>query len=77
MPMATEITAEELIAIANSPGSTTTDGVTVTERPIDDVIKADQYAGAKRALTGTNANGGGRSGWKTLRTGRVVPPGGV
>lgn len=74
--MATEITTSELIDAAAAPQSVTVDGQTVSERSVEQLIKADQYASAKTALAGTNSNGGPRSAWGRTRAAVAVPPGG-
>lgn len=48
--------AIDVEALATGPASITIDGVSVTQRSIDDVIKADRHAAAKRAAN-SNAFG--------------------
>lgn len=64
---------EEAIA---EPASATVDGQSATNRPIADVIAGADKVAAARAVAGTNANGGPRSGWNCLRPARIIPPGG-
>lgn len=60
---------------AAGPQEVSVDGQTAVERPLDEIITADKYLAQKNALTGTNASGGPRSGWNSLRPARVIPPG--
>jgi hypothetical protein len=73
--MATEVTPEAIAELATAPQSISTDGLSVSERPIQDVIAADQYAVAKSLGAGTNPNGGPRSGWGLVRAARFIPGG--
>jgi hypothetical protein len=52
---------------AAKPSSGTVDGVTVTQRPLSELIAADKYMAAKNA-TKNKAHRG-------LRFGKIVPPG--
>lgn len=72
-----EITEQQIADLAAAPSNVTTDGLSISERPIDEVIDAKEYLDRKAALTGANANGGSRSGWGSLRPARVVPPGAI
>lgn len=60
---------------AADPASAASDGQSATARPLADLIAADKYLKGQQALEGTNANGGPRSGWVSLRTARAVPQG--
>jgi hypothetical protein len=71
------VSAESIAEAANSPASASVDGRSAAAVPIDQQIAADRYAKGATALSGTNPNGGKRSGWGKLRTGRAVPPGAV
>lgn len=54
----------------------TTDGQTTEAHDLPDLIEADQYLkGQDAAGSGTNPNGGVRSGFGMLRPARAVPPG--
>jgi hypothetical protein len=55
--------------------SVSVDGQTAKAIPLAQLLEADRYLAGKTALTGTNANGGPRSGWGMLRPAKVVPPG--
>lgn len=61
---------EEIQELASAPQSTTTAGVSVTERSANDTIALDKYAAQKRA---TNAQPG--SAFVGLRLGVISPPG--
>ena len=67
--MATEMTPEEIAAAAASPETVTVDGVTVTARSADDLIKLDQYARQKSASSGL------AKGAKRLRFNKAIGPG--
>lgn len=60
---------------AADPSSASSDGQSATARPLADLIAADKYLKGQDALTGTNANGGPRSGWGAVRMARAIPPG--
>jgi hypothetical protein len=62
------LTPQEALDLAKAPQSTSTDGVTVTERPIEDVIVAEQLAQTKAAAA---APGPPRSLWNLINKGRV------
>jgi hypothetical protein len=68
-----ELTSQQIADLAAAPQSTTTDGVTVTERSADDVIKLDRFATEKAAAT--PAAGKPKSFWAGLRPAIAVPPG--
>ena len=59
--------------LATAPAASTTDAGSVTERPIVDLIKADQYLAGKTAVEGTNDQGGPRSLWSKLRPAQAIP----
>lgn len=64
----------DVAALAAEPASTSGDQGSASNRPIPEVIQADQYATAKTALSGTNRRGGRRCGWAGLvRRGKFVP----
>lgn len=65
------VTDTELEDLAKHPETTTTDGVTVTERSAQDVIALDEYAAQKRAV----ASGKARNPFALLRPVRLLPPG--
>lgn len=46
------ISEDEIEAAGQTPKRTRTDEGTVEERPIDELIKADQYAAGKQSVTG-------------------------
>lgn len=52
---------------AETPASMSVDGVTVTQRPIGDLIAADRYLSAKKAS---------RQKSRGIRFTKIVPPGG-
>ena len=54
---AAESTTIDVEALATGPASISIDGVSVTQRSIDDAIKADRHAAAKRAAAGSNTFG--------------------
>lgn len=63
--------------VAGEPQSATSDGQSATAQPLPDLIEADRYLKGTSAVTGTNPQGGPRSGWGSLRMARVIPPGAV
>lgn len=67
--MADEITTEDIVTAALAPQSLTVDGMTVSERPVADLIAAERHVANKAAL----ANG--KSAWGR-RIAKAVPPGG-
>ena len=71
------LSSSDLDALALKPAAASSDAGSVTAHSLPDVIEADKYAAAKTALTGTNANGGSKSLWGTLRPMQAKPPGGV
>ena len=73
MPDLTDIIASE----AELPLISESDGQSAQGQPLPDLIAVDKHLAAKTALAGDNGKGGSRSGWRGLRPGRVVPPGGV
>jgi hypothetical protein len=62
-----ELTPESIAEAATEPASVNVDGQSATAHPIPDQIAADKYQKATDALTGTNANGGAKSGWGATR----------
>lgn len=56
-PAAEATEALDVEALATGPASVSVDGVSVTQRSIDDVIKADRHAAAKRAAANSNTFG--------------------
>lgn len=73
MPDLTDTIAAE----AELPLKSESDGQSAEGQPLDKLVAADKHLAAKAALSGTNANGGPRSGWGGLRPARVIPPGGA
>lgn len=65
-----EADAAKLSAASNEMGS-------FTKRPLTELIEADKHLKGETALTGTNQNGGPKSGWACARIARAVPPGSV
>lgn len=61
---------------ATNPQAMSGDAGSMTERSLSELIAADQYLAEKAALTGTNANGGKKSGFRTLGFARTRMPGG-
>ncbi len=71
------VSVDTIAEAANSPVSTTTDGLSVTAVSIPDQIAADKYRAAGEALEGTNSTGGGPvSGWSKMRMARAKNCGG-
>lgn len=68
--------SEQIEEAATTPQSVSGDAGSLTERSVDDLIKADQYLAQKAALQGTNAKGGKKSGFRTLGFARARMPGG-
>ena len=66
--MPDQITDADIVNAALSPKSATNDQGSITERDIDELIKARDAIGG----TGPDA---ARSAWAGLRWARVVPPG--
>lgn len=60
---------------AAEPASAAGDGQSATSHPLPDLIEADKYLKAKRAITGTNANGGPKTAFGMLGVARIIPPG--
>jgi hypothetical protein len=58
-------------AATNEPQQMTTDGQSVTNQPIADLIAADQYLKAAEEP----AAGKPKSAWARLRPAKVIPPG--
>lgn len=56
---------------AAEPASASTDGQSVSERPLSELIEADKYLASKRATAS------GKSGWTRTRPAAVTPPGSV
>jgi hypothetical protein len=63
-------------AIAD-PAAASVDGQSVTANPVPAVIEGIKFRQEVAAATGTNANGGKRSGWGGLRPAQAVLPGGI
>lgn len=72
-----ELTPEQIATNATRPQTANVGGRSAAQVPIADQIAADQYAKASAAASGSNANGGPKSGWGMLRTAKVIPPGAV
>lgn len=70
-----DLDADVIAEAAQKPASASQDGRAAAAHPIPDQIEADKYQKAQTALTGTNPNGGPRSGWGGLRAARAIPPG--
>jgi hypothetical protein len=68
--------SEQIEDAAANPQTVSGDAGSVTERSIADLIAADKYLAEKAALTGVNANGGKKSGFRTLGFARARMPGG-
>jgi hypothetical protein len=66
---------DEIREAAEGPKRAKRDGQEAESHDLDQLIKADQYLRATSAGSGTNANGGEKSGWGMLRPARGVPPG--
>ncbi len=72
--MADDLT-DAITDAAQEPAEAAGDGHSVKSRTIDEMIKADQYAKAQSAVSGSNDQGGKKSPWGCLRPARVVLPG--
>jgi hypothetical protein len=66
------LTPEQIAALAQSPESVSTDGLSTTERSAADVIALDRFAAEKRATATTPKP---VTGWASLRPAIAVPPG--
>jgi hypothetical protein len=62
---------------AQLPAKSASDGQEAEGQPLPDLVAADKHLKTSAALSGDNGAGGPKSGWRGLRPGRVVPPGGV
>jgi hypothetical protein len=60
---------------ANEVASASVDGQSAAAVPIPDKIKAAQFKAAADAASGTNSKGGRKSPWRSVVTGKAVPPG--
>ena len=67
---------ETIAAEAQLPAASAADGQSATGQPLDKLVAADKHLGTKAALSGTNAKGGAKSGWRGLRAARPELPGG-
>lgn len=67
--MADEITPEQIADAAVKPSSVTVDGVTVTARPIADVLEAAKHLAGKKATKN-------RSAWACLKPASHTSDGG-
>lgn len=54
--------------------SHTVDGKTTVAVPIPDQIEAAKFVESRQAVAGTNAKGGRKSGWRSLRPARAILP---
>ncbi len=72
-----DLTIDTISDAAQNPASASVDGQSAAIVPISDQIKALDKAAGAAAMSGTNDNGGSKSGWNRLRTARAVPPGAV
>lgn len=70
------IDTSEIETAATSPAAASVDGVQVTARSLDELIKAKQFLDGQSAGEQTNSNGGPRSGWGMLRIAKARPGGG-
>lgn len=76
--MPSELTPEQIAAMAANPAAATVDGQSVSSRPAGDVIALDQYAQQKKAAQATDpASGRKASPFQFLRPVQAVPPGGL
>ncbi len=75
MADSTDLT-DTIASEAQLPASSTSDGQSATGQPLDKLVAADKHLATKAALSGTNAKGGPRSGWRGLRAARPELPGG-
>lgn len=71
------VDADTIAENANAPQSASVDGQAAAQVPIPDQIAAREYQKQTEAASGTNTNGGPRSGWRGVRMGRAIPPGAV
>ncbi|MGL5097501.1 MAG: hypothetical protein ACRDD1_18080 [Planctomycetia bacterium] len=75
--MAEELDADAIASNALSPASANVGGRSAAQVGIADQILADQYKRANDAVALSNPAGGPRSGWRTLRAAKNIPPGAV
>ena len=68
--------SEQIEQAAANPQAMSGDSGSLTERSLADLIAADRYLAQKAALSGTNAKGGKKSGFRTLGFARVRMPSG-
>lgn len=75
--MADPVDADSIARAAAEPARASADGQSADAHPIPDQIAAVKFQQTQAATGGTNAAGGPKSGWRGLRAGRVIPPGGA
>lgn len=74
----TELTAEQVAAMAAQPASFSNGQESTSTRSADDIIKLDQYAQQKKAAGVTDPKTGRRaSPLRFLQPVQVIPPGGL
>lgn len=66
---------DEIREAAEGPKRAKRDGQEAESHDLSELIKAEQHLASVAAATGTNANGGKKSGWGMLRPARAIPPG--
>lgn len=77
MATAAEIAAAAAAAAEDGVQSASVDGNSAMQLdPMKQLDVADRIE-ARSALTGSNASGGAKSGWRMLRPAQALPPGGV
>lgn len=64
-----------ITSAAQQPARAQTDMGSADAHPLPDLIQADQYLAGLTGVTGSNDNGGAKSGWGRLRTARAILPG--
>lgn len=70
-----DLTPESIAEAAQMPAKGAANGQSAEAHPLPDQIKADQYRKAAASAGQTNAQGGRRSGWRGVVSGRAIPPG--
>ncbi len=70
-----DLTPDTIATAAASPASVTVDGNSAAAVPIDKQIDALNLAKITAAATGTNRQGGPRSGWGMMRPARSITEG--
>jgi glutamate/tyrosine decarboxylase-like PLP-dependent enzyme len=77
VPTAAEIAAAAAEVAEIGVQSATTGDQSTTAMDPEKLLRVADKMKANEAASGTNANGGSKSGWGMLRQARTIPPGAV